>query len=87
MRTYGFDVRGRPPRAWLLDEVGGVTTYRLSHTSSQQSWKAQAQLQGKTALIRFDGPRQSVNLSRTGQNPSHSKVIKADQDLSPSHNS
>lgn len=55
MRTYGFDVRGRPPRAWLLDEVGGVTTYRLSHTSSQQSWKAQAQLQGKTALIRFDG--------------------------------
>ena len=33
MQAYGFDVRGRPLRAWLLDLVGGVTTYRLPHTS------------------------------------------------------
>ena len=53
MQTYGFDVRGRPLRAWLLDEVGGVTTYRLSHTSSHQSWTIQ--LEGMAAFARFDG--------------------------------
>ena len=36
--VYLLDVRGRPLRAWLLDLVGGVTTYRLSHTSSTWRW-------------------------------------------------
>jgi len=42
MQTYGSEVRGRPLRAWLLDLVGGVTTYRLSHTSFD-SWRSKAQ--------------------------------------------
>lgn len=33
-------MRGRPLRAWLLDLVGGVTTYCLSHTSSSSLIKA-----------------------------------------------
>ena len=49
MQTYGSEVGGRPLRAWLLDLVGGVTTYCLSHTSSSRL--IEASLLGMTLVV------------------------------------